>query len=137
MKKRSKKEWIELFGSTVKDRSVPNMIFVVPPGDGPPAAENFGRAFYGDRFGSNFSTIYAKFEPVRNAIEKVVARVSADFPFCMIAIVDVDSLPDPQQKSICSIMEEHVKTCRFILTCKDAGRVIDDIKKHCVVVDIA
>ena len=116
---------------------MPNMLFIVPPGDGTRSAVEFARAFLGRSFDRDFSAVDVRSADFRLSVIVAEAARGSVSPFRILSVNGADNLPENQQNSLLADMREHVQFCRFILTCESPEFISGVIKEYCAVIDVA
>jgi len=129
------KKWIEEYKAGRFD--FPHMLLSGSAGTGKTTvAKAFGREVLGEWYKSAFIDINASDErgvdTVRERI-KGVARTKSLAGINIMFLDEADNLTKDAMFALRRIMEDYSQTCRFILSCNHAYKIIDPIRSRCAV----
>ncbi len=133
------KEIVERAKAFVKQRNLPHLLFVGPPGVGKSTlALVIVKKLYGDTWRENFLELNASDERgidvVRNKVKDFArTRTLGDFPFKIIFLDECDALTKEAQQALRRTMENYTQTCRFILSANYSSKIIEPIQSRCTV----
>ncbi len=125
--------------SFVEKKNLPHLLFVGPAGVGKTSlAVVVSRTLFGDNWKDNTLELNASDERgidvVRNTIKDFArTRSIGDVPFKIIYLDEADSLTKDAQHALRRTMEQYTSSCRFILSCNYASKIIDPIQSRCAV----
>lgn len=125
--------------SFVGQENLPHLLFVGPAGVGKTSlAVVVSRTLYGSNWKDNTLELNASDERgidvVRNTIKDFArTRSIGDVPFKIIYLDEADSLTKDAQHALRRTMEQYTSSCRFILSCNYASKIIDPIQSRCAV----
>ncbi len=142
------KRFDEVFGQSdtvhkvrafVAARNLPHLLFVGPAGVGKTTlALVIARELYGDSWRENVLELNASDERgidvVRTKVKDFArTRSLGDVPFKIIYLDECDALTKEAQQALRRTMESYTQTCRFVLSCNYASKIIDPIQSRCAV----
>lgn len=125
--------------SFVKSQNMPHLLFVGPAGVGKTTlALVTAKKLYGEQWRDNTLELNASDERgidvVRNTIKDFARTKSlGDVPFKIIYLDESDALTKEAQQALRRTMENYTSSCRFILSCNYASKIIDPIQSRCAV----
>jgi replication factor C small subunit len=123
----------------VAARNLPHLLFVGPAGVGKTTlALVVARELYGESWRENVLELNASDERgidiVRTKIKDFArTRSLGDVPFKLIYLDECDALTKEAQQALRRTMENYTQTCRFVLSCNYASKIIDPIQSRCAV----
>jgi replication factor C small subunit len=123
----------------VKAKNLPHLLFVGPAGIGKTTlALVIARELYGDSWRENVLELNASDERgidvVRVKIKDFArTRSLGEVPFKIIYLDECDALTKEAQQALRRTMENYTNTCRFVLSCNYASKIIDPIQSRCAV----
>lgn len=122
----------------VEQKNMPHLLFSGPAGVGKSTlALVTARELFGETWRDNFLELNASDERGIDVVRikvKDFARTKAmgDVPFKIIFLDECDALTREAQQALRRTMENYTKTCRFLLSCNFASKIIDPIHSRCV-----
>src|SRR5512137_2995531 len=132
-------EIVERLASYVRTKNLPHLLFTGSAGVGKTTASvTLAKEFFGDTWQMNFRELNASDERgidvVRNQI-KQFARTTplGDASFKILFLDEADALTTDAQAALRRTMESYAQTCRFILSCNYASKIIDPIQSRCAI----
>jgi replication factor C small subunit len=123
----------------VEREAVPHCLFAGPPGTAKTtAAMALARDLFGISFNRNFMELNASDERginvVRNQIKNFARSLPAgNAPFKILVLDEADHLTSDAQHALRRTMESYATSCRMILICNYASRIIPPIQSRCAV----
>lgn len=130
---------VDTVKSFVEQKNLPHLLFVGPAGVGKTSlAVVVSRTLFGEQWKDNTLELNASDERgidvVRNTIKDFArTRSIGDVPFKIIYLDEADSLTKDAQHALRRTMEQYTSSCRFILSCNYASKIIDPIQSRCAV----
>ena len=130
------REVVERLKGYVASRNMPNLLFAGPPGTGKTtAALALAREFFGKNWRANFLELNASDERgidvVRGKIKNFARTQAIGGDFKIIFLDEADALTKDAQHALRRTMEMYTNTCRFILSCNYASKIIEPIQSRC------
>ena len=123
----------------VEAKNLPHLLFIGPAGVGKTSlAVVVARELYGENYKDNTLELNASDERgidvVRNTIKDFARTRSVNnAPFKIIYLDEADALTKEAQQALRRTMENYTSSCRFILSCNYASKIIDPIQSRCAV----
>lgn len=122
----------------VADSSIPHMMFAGPPGVGKTtAALCLAKELFGEHWRDNYLELNASDERGIDVVRVKVKDFARTRPlggdFKIIFLDEADALTKDAQQALRRTMEKFSKTCRFILSCNYASKIIEPIQSRTVV----
>lgn len=130
---------VEKIQAFVKAKNIPHLLFVGPAGVGKTTlALVIARELYGESWRENVLELNASDERgidvVRSKVKDFArTRSLGDVPFKIIYLDECDALTKEAQQALRRTMENYTTTCRFVLSCNYASKIIDPIQSRCAV----
>ena len=122
-----------------RKRNLPHLMFAGPAGVGKSTlALVIARELFGETWRDNFLELNASDERGIDVVRVKVknfarTRALGNVPFKIIFLDECDALTRDAQQALRRTMEIYTKTCRFVLSCNFASKLIDPIQSRCVV----
>ncbi|MFH1591631.1 MAG: replication factor C small subunit [archaeon] len=134
---RGQKEIVARAKAFVKQRNMPHLMFVGPPGIGKSTlALVIVKKLFGDQWRENFLELNASDERGIDVVRVKVkdfarTRTLGDFPFKIIFLDECDALTKEAQQALRRTMENYTQTCRFVLSANYSSKIIEPIQSRC------
>ncbi|MFT4250548.1 MAG: replication factor C small subunit [Candidatus Woesearchaeota archaeon] len=132
-------EIVKTVQSFVEAKNLPHLLFIGPAGVGKTSlAVVIARELYGEDYKANTLELNASDERgidvVRNTIKDFArTRSVSNAAFKIIYLDEADALTKEAQQALRRTMENYTSSCRFILSCNYASKIIDPIQSRCAV----
>jgi replication factor C small subunit len=136
---KGQKEIVSKIRAFVEQKSMPHLLFSGPAGVGKTTLSIIiAKQLFGENWRQNFLELNASDERGIDVVRvkvKDFARTKAlgDVPFKIIYLDESDALTKEAQQALRRTMENYTKTCRFILSCNYASKIIEPIQSRCAV----
>ena len=123
----------------IEKKNMPHLLLIGSAGIGKTTlAWVIAKELYGPDAKNNFLELNSSDERgidiVRNKVKDFARTKSLkDVPFKIILLDECDSLTREAQQALRRTMENYSKSCRFILSCNFASKIIDPIKSRCTI----
>jgi len=130
---------LPLLRSYAEKRSMPNLLFAGPPGNGKTtAALALARDLFGSEWRGSFLELNASDERGIDTVRTTIKQYARTAPiggvgFKVLFLDEADNLTSEAQASLRRLMERYSGSCRFILSCNYSSRIIDPIQSRCAV----
>ena len=130
---------VEKVKAFVSAKNLPHLLFVGPAGVGKTTlALVIARELYGEAWRENVLELNASDERgidvVRSKVKDFArTRSLGEVPFKIIYLDECDALTKEAQQALRRTMENYTTTCRFVLSCNYASKIIDPIQSRCAV----
>jgi replication factor C small subunit len=134
---KGQKEIVEKVHAFVNQKNMPHLMFSGPAGVGKTTlALVIVKQLFGEEWRSNYLELNASDERgidvIRNKVKDFArTRAIGDVPFKIIYLDECDALTSEAQQALRRTMENYTQTCRFILSCNYASKIIDPIQSRC------
>ncbi|MFH1400096.1 MAG: replication factor C small subunit [Nanoarchaeota archaeon] len=136
---KGQKEIVRKAKAFVSNKNMPHLLFSGPAGIGKTTlALIIARQLFKETWHANLLELNASDERGIDVIRvkvKDFARTKSlgDVPFKIIYLDECDALTKEAQQALRRTMENYTTTCRFILSCNYASKIIDPIQSRCTV----
>lgn len=133
------REIVERLKEFVRDKNVPHLLFVGPPGTGKTtAALCLAYELYGELWRDNTLELNASDERgidvIRSRIKEYARTVPlGEVPFKLIILDEADNMTGDAQQALRRTMELFSRTTRFILIANYASKIIEPIQSRCAI----
>ncbi|MCX6656156.1 MAG: replication factor C small subunit [Candidatus Bathyarchaeota archaeon] len=135
-----REEVISRFRSFVKDKNLPHLLLVGPPGVGKTTSILcLARDLYGSGYHNYILELNASDERGIDVIREKVknfartAAIASEVSFKILILDEADSLTTAAQHALRRTMEVYTRTCRFCLIGNYSENIIDPIQSRCSV----
>lgn len=133
-------EIIQRLKSFVRERNIPHLLLVGPPGVGKTTTVlALARDLYGPEYGNFVLELNASDERGINVVREKVksfartAPMQSEVSFKILIMDEADSLTSAAQHALRRTMERYTKTCRFCLIGNYSDDIIEPIQSRCSV----
>lgn len=136
---KGQEEIVKTVQGFVEAKNLPHLLFIGPAGVGKTSlAVVVARELFGENYKDNTLELNASDERgidvVRNTIKDFARTRSVNnAPFKLIYLDEADALTKEAQQALRRTMENYTSSCRFILSCNYASKIIDPIQSRCAV----
>jgi len=131
-------EIVSRLKSFVKEKSLPNLLFVGPAGIGKTTSIlAMARDLYGPSYKNYILELNASDERgidvIRDKVKNFArtAAIASDVPFKILIMDEADSLTKAAQHALRRTMEIYTRTCQFCLIGNYSENIIDPIQSRC------
>ncbi len=132
-------EIVRVVRGFVEAKNLPHLLFTGPAGVGKTTLSVvIAKTLFGTVWKENTLELNASDERgidiVRNTIKDFARTKSiSTVPFKIIYLDEADALTKEAQQALRRTMEKYTSSCRFILSCNYASKIIDPIQSRCAV----
>lgn len=123
----------------VESKNLPHMLFSGPPGIGKTTlALIVSKQLHGNNWKQNFFELNASdsrgIDTIRTQVKDFAKTMALEAEAPKVILLDeADALTKEAQQALRRTMETYSNSCRFILSCNFANKVIDPIKSRCAI----